>query len=433
MITAIRFRRFRKIHLLFLMVLGISYITIALNNRRATQQPCVDVLIRGPNGNGQPIDRLEEEAFLATIKVQGRTPNGSAVLVGREYFEYLTSHLREAPYPGVDMYTQYVVNRLQLKPLRGVEALRPDFGPVLNDVKSFGYPIKISPCREDTDYQLPRLFVAVISAANYFEKRHMIRQTWLRQLRAQSDSGSSVHLVGFGFVVGRTHDRDLQLKIESESSTYGDILQIDMVDVYNNLTLKVVGLLNFVSDHCSRIEFVLKVDDDVYVNARNLVSVVKNLDPAESSVYGTATPTKVPREGKFALSRDVWPWSHFPFYFMGAAVLIPAHTIEPLLAASQTTPYFLFEDVYVIGLCTSKAGIRVRVSESFLGEHAKLVPRPCYVQDFITWLTKSAEHFNNSHWATENFYKNVTPCVFKGFDGTRETSDPMQIIEFSFD
>ncbi|XP_057367955.1 beta-1,3-galactosyltransferase brn-like [Daphnia carinata] len=421
--------RFRKNYLLFFATLIVVYITTAMK-KTDVAQPSYDVLMRD-NQHGQPIDQLEQIASMSNE--QKRTSDESVLLVGREYFQYLTKQFHETPYPGVDMYTQYVVTRLQLKPLRGVEALRPNFGPVLNDVKSFGYPIKISPCREDAVYELPRLFVAIISAVSYVEKRRLIRQTWLRHLRSQSDSGSSIQLVGFGFVVGRTHDRDLQLRIESESSTYGDILQIDMADVYSNLTLKTVGLLNFIGDHCSRIDFVLKVDDDVYVNARNLVSLVRQLDPAEKSVYGTSTTTKVPREGKFALSKEIWPWSNLPFYCMGAAVLIPASTIDPLLAACQTTPYFTFEDLYLVGLCTSKAGIRVRDSVSLLGEDAKLVPKPCYVQDTITWLTKSDEHFNNSNWATESFYKNVTPCFFKGLDGTREASDPMQVIEFSFD
>ncbi|KAK4010368.1 hypothetical protein OUZ56_019514 [Daphnia magna] len=414
--------QFRKGFILFCCIV-VSYITIAVYKRDVAQGFC-DILVRG-DGHAQSIDHFKE----ALAKSQQKwTSNENTVVVGREFFQYLASQLRETAYPGVDNYTQYVVTRLQLKPLPDVKPIRPDFGPVFNNVKSFNYPIEISSCREHNVHDLPRLFVAVISAPSYFEKRDIIRQTWLRQL--QTDS--LVNLVGFGFIIGRTDDRDTQKKIESESSTYGDVLQMDMVDVYYNQTLKVVGLLNWINDHCSRVDFLLKVDDDVYVNTRNLATVVKNLDPAEQSVYGTASDSIVRRDGKFEISLEVWPWSKYPAYSMGAAVLMPGSTMEPLLAACQTTPYFLFDDTYLIGLCTSKAGIAVRVSDRFLAGYANQIPEPCYVHDSITWLTDSVDHLNKSHWASAEFYKNVTSCIIEDLDGANQTVDPTKGIEFYF-
>ncbi|KAI9559239.1 hypothetical protein GHT06_016028 [Daphnia sinensis] len=419
MSTAIQFR---KGFILFCCIV-VSYITIAVYKRDVAQGFC-DILVRS-DGHAQSIDHFKE----ALAKGQQRwTSNENTVIVGREFFQYLASQLRETAYPGVDNYTQYVVTRLQLKPLRDVKPLRPDFGPVFNDVKSFGYPIEIRPCREDNVRGLPKLFVAVISAPSYFEKRDIIRQTWLRQL--QTDS--LVNLVGFGFVIGRTDDRDTQQKIESESSTHGDVLQLDMVDVYYNQTLKVVGLLNWINDRCSGVDFFLKVDDDVYVNTQNLATVVKHLDPAEHSVYGTASDSIVRRDGKFEISPEVWPWSKYPVYSMGAAVLMPGSTMEPLLAACQTTPYFLFDDTYLIGLCTGKAGIAVRVSDRFLAGYAQQMPEPCYVHDSIAWLTDSVEHLNKSHWASAEFYKNVTTCIIEGLDGANQTVDQTKEIEFYF-
>jgi hypothetical protein len=42
---------------------------------------------------------------------------------------------------------------------------------------------------------------------------------------------------------------------------------------------------------------------------------------------------------------------------------MPGSAISSLLAAAQTTPYFPFDDVYLTGLCTAKAGIKVRHSD----------------------------------------------------------------------
>jgi hypothetical protein len=208
-------------------------------------------------------------------------------VINRDFFEYLASQLRDTRYPGVDNHTRYVVAKTRRKYLLNVKPLRPDFGPVLNDVTSFNYPIQISRCRDTIVRGGPTLFVAVVSAPQYFHKRDIIRRTWQLHLQRQSDL-NLINLAGFGFIVGLTEGDDgIQKRIEEESKTYGDILQIEMIDDYYNLTLKVVGLLNWVNDHCSRVDYVLKVDDDVYVNTHNLVTVMNSLNSSEHSMYGS--------------------------------------------------------------------------------------------------------------------------------------------------
>ncbi len=39
-----------------------------------------------------------------------------------------------------------------------------------------------------------------------------------------------------------------------------------MLDFYRNLTLKMAGLFNWINSNCPKIDFVLKMDDDMYVN-----------------------------------------------------------------------------------------------------------------------------------------------------------------------
>ena len=110
---------------------------------------------------------------------------------------------------------------------------------------------------------------------------------------------SSVSLTGHGFILGLTGDFEIQKRIKVESKKFKDILQIDMVDGYYNLTLKVVGLLNWLKGHC-RVDFVLKVDDDVYINVRNLMSAMKPLNPSEKSIYGSETDDN-PQRGMYTL------------------------------------------------------------------------------------------------------------------------------------
>lgn len=228
-----------------------------------------------------------KDITLLSNRVQSFDENSTVISPG--FFKYLANHLRDTPYPGAKNYTEYILAKSRLKPFFGVEPLRPDFGPVVNDITSFHYPITIAPCQTTAGVnRRASLFVAVISAPNHLERRNVIRQTWLLHLEMQSLFGPLINLAGFGFVVGLTEDQDTQKRIATESSIHGDILQINKMDAYYNLTQKVVGLLSWMNVHCSRVDFVLKADDDVYVNAQNLAKVVTTLDPSEQSVYGTA-------------------------------------------------------------------------------------------------------------------------------------------------
>jgi hypothetical protein len=67
-------------------------------------------------------------------------------------------------------------------------------------------------------------------------------------------------------------------------------------------------------------------------------------------------------DGQWNITFEDWPWNQYPPYFFGPAILMPGSTILPLLAACQTTPMMPFDDVYLTGMCTEKAGIQLRFS-----------------------------------------------------------------------
>ena len=54
------------------------------------------------------------------------------------------------------------------------------------------------------------------------------------------------------------------LSIEEENRKFGDIVQGDFVDSYNNLSFKgIMGNL-WVAEFCEQADFVVKTDDDLY-------------------------------------------------------------------------------------------------------------------------------------------------------------------------
>lgn len=175
-------------------------------------------------------------------------------------------------YPDVETYIVYSRIVGGLRPLSNLKPLRPDFGPVVNDVSSFRYPISVPACNAGH-----KVLVAVVSAPAYFDRRDAMRRTWI----------NPIHLPAkVAFIMGRTDNITVQQQVEEESFNHGDILQVDMVDTYDNLTLKAVALLNWVNAHCPQALYVLKCDDDVYVNVHNLAIILRNLPPYEQAIYG---------------------------------------------------------------------------------------------------------------------------------------------------
>ena len=62
---------------------------------------------------------------------------------------------------------------------------------------------------------------------------------------------------------------------------YGDIIQENFVDTYANLSVKSLMMLKWYSQSCSdKALYLMKTDDDMYVNLVNLYKLVKtNKDP----------------------------------------------------------------------------------------------------------------------------------------------------------
>ncbi|NXL55020.1 B3G5A glucosaminyltransferase, partial [Podilymbus podiceps] len=60
--------------------------------------------------------------------------------------------------------------------------------------------------------------------------------------------------------------RGQQAAVRAEASRHGDVLQGDFADLYANLNLKTLLLLRWAAAACPAVPFLLKADDDVFVN-----------------------------------------------------------------------------------------------------------------------------------------------------------------------
>ena len=68
------------------------------------------------------------------------------------------------------------------------------------------------------------------------------------------------------FLLGAPQDREVEKHIEAENAEHKDLVQGQFSDTYANLSYKnIMGKL-WVSEYCEQAEFVVKTDDDQFVD-----------------------------------------------------------------------------------------------------------------------------------------------------------------------
>ena len=84
----------------------------------------------------------------------------------------------------------------------------------------------------------------------------------------QTDVFQAEHSAKLIFLLGTTStpDPELEGRIAEETALQGDLVREDFLDTYQNLTLKTLAGVKWAGQFCGQAEFVMKTDDDMYVN-----------------------------------------------------------------------------------------------------------------------------------------------------------------------
>ncbi len=208
----------------------------------------------------------------------------------------------------------------------------------------------------------PHIIAYVHSAPRNVEKRAIIRETWANRTYHGNIS------LGVFFATGLSSTPRLQKTLEKESKLYGDILQEDYKDNYKNLTYKGVGSLRWILNNCYATTFILKTDDDVYVNVFALLKHLQDLHrtgQTSNILFCLLRPyTGVEREGKWGIPHDMYPWRSYPPHCLGMAFVLTMDVVRALYEASYHTPLFWIDDVWLTGMVAANANVRHIASDS---------------------------------------------------------------------
>lgn len=211
------------------------------------------------------------------------------------------------------------------------------------------------------------LLLMITSSPEHFERRQAIRNTWCNTDWIAEAERKWLCI----FLIGKTHHSEWHASIQKEFQVYHDILLGSYTDSYRNLTIKVLHGLSWIYDQC-HIDYVLKTDDDCFVNAELLVDFITNSEDTMTNLYvGRAFVETKDREvvrtdgNKWVLSYDMYPDKYYPQYNSGTGYLLSLDVLPKLLAISENVKPFPNEDAY-IGVLMNLSNIPVLNSHRFL-------------------------------------------------------------------
>ncbi|XP_013136024.1 PREDICTED: uncharacterized protein LOC106101369 isoform X2 [Papilio polytes] len=169
------------------------------------------------------------------------------------------------------------------------------------------------------------------------------------------------------------NNTEVQEKIDAEVAKYGDVIQEGFIDSYNNLTLKSIMMLKWFNHNCNdSVRYIMKADDDTYINMPNLVSHLrsraKKFDESAQKnskeymlIGGLICGARPVQDinSKWYSPRYMYPGRVYPRYLSGSGYALSADTARVLYASVLTTTYFHLEDIFITGICALRSTPRM--------------------------------------------------------------------------
>ncbi|CAL1282985.1 unnamed protein product [Larinioides sclopetarius] len=251
------------------------------------------------------------------------------------------------------------------------------------------------PCKEPQ----PNILAIVHSSPSHLLHRRAIRQTW------GSFSPGKNMTIKTVFVVGRSKLPKIQQRLEREADQHGDMVVLEMVDSYTNLTAKHLAGLRWSIKNCPRVAYIIKADDDALIDVRRALKILQSATLGRNVIACRIVPegTSPRRSGKWMVTRQDYPYQEYPEYCSGLAYFGTMSALAGMYkaATSGKMPYLWIDDVFLTGFAATHAGVK-RLDMSVWFARTE--------QDIIKWMKNGIGegHFpwivaemSPRHWPTD--------------------------------
>ena len=125
------------------------------------------------------------------------------------------------------------------------------------------------------------LAIVIHSHPEHIELRSTLRQTWAQETQNTRRI----------FIVGITDNTLARDAIIEESEEFGDVVQGDFIDSYRNMTYKHLLGYRWINEHCPDASYVLKSDDDQFVDTLQLGRYLSAFLPPTVTAESTSSLT----------------------------------------------------------------------------------------------------------------------------------------------
>lgn len=164
--------------------------------------------------------------------------------------------------------------------------------------------------------------------------------------------------------------------VDIEFAEYCDIVQMDFIDSYQNVTLDTLFAIEFARSY-DNLDFVVIGDDDVYLNIPKLWKLLYEdqiIHPESNAILGDKivspkvfkpSSTKYSRIKKYEVPSYMYDGDYYPDFLSGFAYVLPFYTLDCLFEKSLNLPLFHLNDVFVTGFAAEECQIERVDHEEF--------------------------------------------------------------------
>ena len=229
-----------------------------------------------------------------------------------------------------------------------------------------------TPCDSGT-----RIVAICYSVADRILTRDATRSTWGSVVRDGTWIGSDKKYKGvkvyFMLALPSKEMKYTINNITSEFHQHNDLILVDFMESYRNLTLKTLMALKWMKEHCKQAQFMLKVDEDIFVNIPRIWNMLN--EDVTDKMMGYVVSGKVYRdEGPYGVPITHFPFSYYPRYLSGPIYVISTSLIPKLLQTAEYVPPFSVEDAFVTGVLRTVINASMVDGSCFLSRSAKIDP-----------------------------------------------------------
>lgn len=204
------------------------------------------------------------------------------------------------------------------------------------------------------------LVILVASSAEAYKNRMVIRHTWGTD-NALHRKWKTVFLIGEG------QDVSISDRISREAQIFGDIIQGDYAETFANKVFKIQSGFEWAAKYCSDFQYMLKTDDDVFVNTRGLIDFLSGTGTLNKEFYfgHLMHGSPVLRTGYYGVSEEDHPDEFYKDYISGGGYVLSKDLVLKFTQMFDVVKPLKIDDAY-IGILAAEIGVEPISSSTFI-------------------------------------------------------------------